>query len=113
MGTAEGQSVELVLRDRPDRSRLIVIVEDGQERPSPGATVMVQGLRPEGGSYTVLRTEANTDFSGIHRHVFSIQPGRCLVSATRRRFQRATLSAALVAGETRTVRLQLRPEEPR
>lgn len=113
MGTADGQTVEVVLRDRPDRSRLIVLLEDGQERPAPGATVMVQGLRPEGGSYTVLRTEANADFSGMHRHVFSIEPGRCLVSATRRGFQRATASADLVAGETRTVRLQLIPEAPR
>lgn len=113
MGSADGQTVEAVLRDRRDRSRLIVLLEDGAEHPSPGATITIQGLRPEGGSFTLLRPEASADFSGIHRHVFSIEPGRCLVSATRRGFQRAAVTTDLVAGETKTVRLQLIAEAPR
>jgi hypothetical protein len=74
---------------------------------------MVQGLRPEGGSFTLFRAEANADFSSVHRHVFSIEPGRCLVSAARRGLQRATATTELVAGETKTVRLQLIADAPR
>jgi len=69
--------------------------------------------RPEGQGYTLFRQATNNDFSAMHRHAFSLEPGRCLVSASRRGRRPASANRDLVAGETQTVRIRLLPKSPR
>ncbi len=89
--------VRLALKRSETRARLIVEVKDDAGMVLPATRVEVASPRKP--SYTVIRPSDDPVVMGLHRHVFTLPPGKVRVSATRVGYDPFSVEIELIGGQ--------------